>query len=179
MCPLYSCTALAAAVWFLRACRDGKELILVRNDMKKASRDQSSMITLFLVLDPIHLHPPQSLTHASWLMCVFGCWWYCWMYSNGNYGRRQVRFVIDGIESDLLTLMFFPRMRTQTMRPLERTVCCANPVVCCTVRWTSMVDMGGGELHLLLIESGLTSWCWYVKSKPKATGAHGMLWRQD
>ena len=71
MCPPYSCTAIWAAVWFLGACRDGKELILVRHDMKKASRDQISMITLFLVLDSIPLHPPQSLTHASWLMCVF------------------------------------------------------------------------------------------------------------
>ena len=47
---------LGSAVWFLAACRDGKQLwkrFFVRNDMNKSRRDQICMLTLFLYIDPM------------------------------------------------------------------------------------------------------------------------------
>jgi len=51
---------------------DGKELwtrFLVRNDMKKSSRDQIRMLTLFFVLDPIP-HTPTTITLPCQLIVV-------------------------------------------------------------------------------------------------------------
>ena len=60
-----------AAVWFLRVCRHGKELTLVRNDMTRSSRDQISI----LVCSPYFWSsiPSLSVHHDHYPMPVDCC----------------------------------------------------------------------------------------------------------